>query len=503
MKRLFILFFIGLIAVIVGANRGLPNDKFIFSHLLSRPVSNGEPSLAVYVECRDTLIVDKQKWKNQFIRDNAIYEIRHDFNLKGDSLHIPDNCLLRFNGGSFYNGTLIGNHTSIEGGEINSLNSVYLEGTWGGSCRPEWLGARGNGKTDDTEAIQRTIELFEKVEFRDATYLVRADRIDGIITDYTDEGACALYAGHDLSISGNNSTIKLYHTDKAYTKSKNYYALVCDGSLEIDGITIDGQYSTYRGTYGIQLRASGNKVSQCTFKNMGSSGIVFNGSYSNHSENNFVTDVSIENCGNSIFCVFVDNSSFENISMHRVSEGFDFDKLCSNIKVCNVTFDGLRGKGADAAVEINGGHDFIVEDCDINGAKIGVLINGKPRKDRVGLPVDTKSYNIIVRRCNIRNTVSYGVTLGSTFYRNYNSYDQKDIQFEDVHVYNSGLQGFHLTGDGISLNNCSALDCKKAAILVNNYHRRIIINHFINGSGNLSKEKIDEKKVQLNNIVTE
>lgn len=440
---------------------------------------------------RETIILNKRKWKSQIIVPNTIYEIRHKFNIEGDTLHIPENCLLRFNGGSIYNGTLVGNHTSIEGGKISSLTSVSLEGTWCGSCRPEWFGARGDGITDDTDAIQKAFDLFERVEFGDSTYLVRADRIDGIITDYTCEGACALYANHDLSITGNNSTIKLYHTDRAYTKSKNYYAMVCGGSMEIEGITIDGQYSAYRGTYGIQLRSSGNKVRNCKFKNLGSSGLVFNGTYSNHLENNEVKDVALENCGNSIFCVFVDNSTFENVTMRRVSEGFDFDKLCSNNRISNIVFDGLRGKGADAAVEINGGNDFIVENCDINGAKIGILINGKPRKDRVGLPVDTKSHNIIVRRCHIRNTVSYGVTLGSTFYREYNSFDQKDIQFEDVHVYNSGLQGFHLTGDGISLNNCSAVDCKKAALFVNNYHENIIINFFVNGSGKLSEEELD------------
>lgn len=443
---------------------------------------------------KDTIYLKKWDWKSQFRSPNTIYKVKYSVNLAGDTLQIPRNSKLIFIGGRFYNGTVVGNHTKIEGGTTYSLcDNINLEGTWGGSCFPEWFGAVGDGVTDDTDAIQKSFDLFDKVFFNNATYLVKADKNDGIITDHTDEGACALIAHHDLSISGDNATIKLYHTDREYKKSKNYYAIVSKGSLDISGITIDGQYSTYRGTYGIQLRASGNRVSRCTFKNLGSSGLVFNGAYANHIANNNVKDVSLENCGNSIFCVFVDNSSFENISMRRVSEGFDFDKLCSNIKVSNILFDGLRGKGADAAVEINGGKDFIIEDCDINGAKIGILINGKPRKDRVGLPVDTKSYDIIVRRCVIRNTVSYGVTLGSTYYAEHNSYDQKDILFEDVNVYNTGLQGFHLTGEDIRVINCSATDCNKAAFFINNYHKGIKIEGFKNECKRLSIEKLDSE----------
>lgn len=44
---------------------------------------------------------------------NTIYEIRYDFDLNDAEITIPENCILKFNGGSFKNGVLVGNYTSL------------------------------------------------------------------------------------------------------------------------------------------------------------------------------------------------------------------------------------------------------------------------------------------------------------------------------------------------------------------------------------------------------
>ena len=450
---------------------------------------------------RKEIVLHKKNIQAQLKCANVAYIVKNDFDLNGEKLMFPENCTLRFQGGCIKNGIIVGNQTKIENGELNSFKyPIVIEGTWDGICHPEWYGAHGDGISDDTYSIQRALDSFGNVEFRQATYVIRADAIDGIVTDYTDDGSCAILIKRNAVLTGNHTIIKTYHTDKAYTQSKNYYAFVCMGSLYVKGITIDGQYSTYRGTYGIQLRNSDNKIENCVFKNLGSSGLVFNGEYGKPLRNNVVKDILLENCGNSIFCVFVEDSFFDDITMRHVSEGFDFDKLCSNISITHIVFDGLRGKGADAAVEINGGHNMMVSDCDIDGAKIGILINGKPRKDRVGLPVDTKSYQISVKDCQIRNTVGYGVVLGSTFYREYHSYDQKDIRFDNVNVVNSGLQGFHLTGENVVLTSCSAVNCKKEAIFVNNYNKDILVKNFHNGCERLIYEEGGNANIIFKNI---
>lgn len=44
---------------------------------------------------------------------NTIYEIRYDFDLNGEEITIPKECILKFNGGSLNNGKIIGNKTNL------------------------------------------------------------------------------------------------------------------------------------------------------------------------------------------------------------------------------------------------------------------------------------------------------------------------------------------------------------------------------------------------------
>lgn len=54
------------------------------------------------------IVREDSGFEAQFTVANAIYEIRYDFDLGGNSINIPANCFLKFVGGSIYNGTLNG-----------------------------------------------------------------------------------------------------------------------------------------------------------------------------------------------------------------------------------------------------------------------------------------------------------------------------------------------------------------------------------------------------------
>lgn len=109
-------------------------------------------------------------------KENVIYHIQYDYNLNGQTIIIPEGCVLLFEGGSIANGTITGQYTSI----IANLNSIFkapisLGGTWNiQEVHPEWLGAVGDGNTDDTTAIQTSVDFAtvscRKVVLSDKTY---------------------------------------------------------------------------------------------------------------------------------------------------------------------------------------------------------------------------------------------------------------------------------------------------------------------------------------------
>lgn len=62
---------------------------------------------------------------------NTIYVIKYDFNLKGQTLSIPDNSILWFQGGSINNGTLYLHNTTITGVNLNTdIGDVLIAGTY-------------------------------------------------------------------------------------------------------------------------------------------------------------------------------------------------------------------------------------------------------------------------------------------------------------------------------------------------------------------------------------
>ena len=59
---------------------------------------------------------------------NTIYEIRYDFDLSGETINVPEGCVLKFEGGSLKNGTVNFNNTEL-------LGNVLFNTTVTGTCK--------------------------------------------------------------------------------------------------------------------------------------------------------------------------------------------------------------------------------------------------------------------------------------------------------------------------------------------------------------------------------
>ena len=107
---------------------------------------------------------------------NTIYVITHDF-IIDRNITIPQNAILKFDGGSISNrnsnAKLEGQNTTIEASAVQIFNDdILLSGSWNTSeASPEWFGAKGDGYTDDTKAIQKTLDIFSCVSFQNKIYI--------------------------------------------------------------------------------------------------------------------------------------------------------------------------------------------------------------------------------------------------------------------------------------------------------------------------------------------
>lgn len=119
------------------------------------------------------MIHSKNALSEQISNENTIYAIRDMFDLEGDSLFMPYNTVLSFEGGSICNGTIVGNHTVIEAPAANIFGTnLVVSGTWNvQEAYPEWFGAKGDMISDDRDAIQKAVSIGKTI-ILDGNYLI-------------------------------------------------------------------------------------------------------------------------------------------------------------------------------------------------------------------------------------------------------------------------------------------------------------------------------------------
>jgi hypothetical protein len=72
-----------------------------------------------------------------FDSENTIYVIRYDYDLNNQTITIPENCVLEFDGGSLSNGVIVGQHDTIIA-SYKIFSNVNVTGDWNCNGNVQW-----------------------------------------------------------------------------------------------------------------------------------------------------------------------------------------------------------------------------------------------------------------------------------------------------------------------------------------------------------------------------
>ena len=243
-------------------------------------------------------IKDNKSLTSQIVTANATYIIKDHINLHGETIQLPEGCILRFDGGSLNNGTLIGRRTKIENKRGVIFNRIKLKGHFSGSVYLSWF----KQNKDDTDNFASLL-VFDKC------HLDRDAQVRGVMFS----------SSKNITIDGHNNRIVLKSLEKG-----NVF-LFQEGVVNISNLTIDCNHLAYDGEFTLMKISSLNDVTVETLK--------------------------IQNYGNHLSGIV--SSSFLGLSIKSVKENSVTIKNCA-FEDCVVTGDGkeITGMGANYPLNI-------------------------------------------------------------------------------------------------------------------------------------------------------
>lgn len=363
---------------------------------------------------------------------DTVFVIQYDFVL-GENIAVPDNCVLEFDGGSISAGsgenmdTITGANTGINAGLVKIFNTdVTLAGSWNvAEAYPEWFGAKGDGITDDTNAILCSTKINSdsgiKVKFCRKQYLIKPDILD--------------INRSNIELDGNGTVLKTEET------SVNYDFLVCAHLGQTNIIiknftfnTLNDDYQSVSGPIGskiIKIDSNDSYISNCTFYLYNTWAIIASNIYSRN--------ITIN-----------DNKVY--FSRNDVSYNYD----CSAIYIQALSFN-ISNNIIDGSYNNNGfilrggieahGQGYIVSNNTVRNTIAG--INVIPHHNDV--TISNIGYGKLISENNL-DGVKYGIRI-------YTVKELSDLQISNNNitllggsVENNGIVRYNTDGDAILRN---------------------------------------------------
>lgn len=321
----------------------------------------------------------KREFRNILTQDminqpNTIYEIRYDFDLDDITLNMLPNSVLKFIGGIIRNGKIVGAKTSIiNSSNIEIFNKITFEGIWNvAKTYPEWFGAKGDGITDDTDAISCAAFMAQgsTLAFMPKTYIINVKQGKDKSTPRS-----VIASSKFSNLYGNGAILKLGDNDNCnllVNKGFSQIFYVIQRNVIIKDITIDFNYdkNPIYQTIGISQNIEVNMQQDAFIFRGTNTLIVDNCTFIEHSGSNCLDYAAYDNINNSDLYVRVSNCRFiacgkksyfvspdgvvndaaHDVSTMAIHYRENFAKHKFKLDVCNNYFEGV-GPNAYNALE--------------------------------------------------------------------------------------------------------------------------------------------------------
>lgn len=326
---------------------------------------------------------------------NTIYEIRYSFDLDGKTLEVPENCTLKFEGGSIKNGKIIGKNTGLLANKNTIFYNIYIDGNWNvQDIYSIWFDLiPDNINIDNKKNLQNLVRLSSE-DIKNNIY------VEGGVF-YSSKKGCLLDLRSNTEVYFSNASINILDNDdireciiQVYDKSN-----VC-----LYNVKLVGDFKTHKFSsgdsdewnHGIKIAGSSNvnvinaNISYCV-----GDGIDIIDSYDAH---NVPKNIIIKDC-------ILDNNGRQGISIESGDTVLVKHCIITNTSRIKHVFPG-------AAIDIEpwretGLNNIHISHCEMynNASSINVYLAflAEPDKDR----------NILIEDCvfNDRSKLTYASSI--------------------------------------------------------------------------------------------
>lgn len=107
-----------------------------------------------------------QSFARQVQKSHTVYEIKHDFDLRGETVQIPADCILKFTGGHLKNGSLVFDNSIIECAYSDALERIGISGTLANhEVRLSWWKLAYDREYNDAICINQIVSAIDNCVF--------------------------------------------------------------------------------------------------------------------------------------------------------------------------------------------------------------------------------------------------------------------------------------------------------------------------------------------------